>query len=80
MLSVLSDILDIVVAPVDMVSEALVQILSGIKTVIQYISTMFGGIEGTAKHQHCIYIGYTHRIYIIYIGTCILPKISIDPV
>ncbi|XP_026085628.1 triadin-like isoform X5 [Carassius auratus] len=43
------DILAIAITPVDMITEVAVQILSGIKTIIQYISAMFGGIEGITE-------------------------------
>ncbi|KTF92431.1 hypothetical protein cypCar_00008111 [Cyprinus carpio] len=53
------DILDIVITPVDMVTEVAVQILSGIKTIIQYISTMFGGIEGDTGITETVKLGGT---------------------
>ncbi|XP_056333270.1 uncharacterized protein LOC130244763 [Danio aesculapii] len=40
------DILDIVFTPVDLLSEAVVQILSGIKAIAQYLSNMFEGTKG----------------------------------
>ncbi|XP_067310517.1 uncharacterized protein [Pseudorasbora parva] len=53
------DILDIVITPVDMVSEAVVQILSGIKTIIQYLSTIFGGTEVNIDITETVKLGGT---------------------